>query len=85
MEGSLRDINALTAAGRRSEEVGSESYAVHCSAAKSLETTITEFRVGQGSRHEAALCISAPATKYEKLSEEQQKVLKELQREQAQA
>ncbi len=60
------------------------------SAAKSLETTgpMTGFRVGQGSRQWSGavhLPPPAPATKYEMLSEEQQKVLKEPQREQAQA
>ncbi len=48
--------------------------------AKSLATVITEMRLANDLGFEVALRISASATKYEMLSEEQQKILKTLQK-----
>ena len=51
--------------------------------AKSLATTLTELRLANDVGCEAALQVSAPAVKYDMLTEEQQKVLKELQKDRA--
>jgi hypothetical protein len=48
--------------------------------AKSLATVITEMRQANDLGFEAALRIFASATRYEMLSEEQQKILKALQK-----
>ncbi len=48
---------------------------------RSLATVITEMRLAHDLGFDVALCISAPAMKYEKLSEEQLKILKEFQKE----
>jgi hypothetical protein len=82
VEGSLRGINALTAAG----EDGTRKIALQTTlrgAAKSLATVITEMRLANDLGFSPALRISAPATKYENLSEEQIKILKEFQKEQS--
>jgi hypothetical protein len=51
--------------------------------AKSLATTLTELRLANDLGCEAALQVAAPAVKYDMLTEEQQKVLKELQKDRA--
>ncbi len=48
--------------------------------AKSLATVITEMRLANDLGFEAPLHISAAATRFEMLSEEQQKILKALQK-----
>jgi hypothetical protein len=81
VEGSLRGINAFTAA----DEDGPRKIAMQITlrgAAKSLATVVTEMRLANDLGFEPALRISAPATKYENLSEEQLKILKEFQKEQ---
>jgi hypothetical protein len=50
--------------------------------ARSLATTITDLRLANDLGCEYALKVSAPAIKYDMLTEEQQKVLKELQKSQ---
>jgi len=78
VEGSLRGINAFTAA----DEDGPRKIAIQITlrgAAKSLATVVTEMRLANDLGFEPALRISAPATKY---SEEQLKILKEFQKEQ---
>jgi hypothetical protein len=51
--------------------------------ARSLATTLTDLRLANDLGCESALKVSAPAIKYDMLTEEQQKVLKELQKDQA--
>ena len=51
--------------------------------AKSLATTLTDLRLANDLGCAAAVKVSAPAVKYDMLTEEQQKVLKEMQKEQA--
>lgn len=51
--------------------------------AKSLATTLTDLRLANDLGCENALKVSAPAVKYDMLTDEQQKVLKELQKNQA--
>ncbi len=81
VEGSLRSINGFTAA----DEDGPRKMAMQITlrgSAKSLATVVTEMRLANDLGFEPALRISAPATKYENLSEEQLKILKEFQKEQ---
>ncbi len=47
-----------------------------------MATTITDLRLANDLSCESALKVSAPAIKYDMLTEEQQKVLKELQKNQ---
>jgi hypothetical protein len=80
MEGSLQGINAFSAASAD----GPRKIAMQTtlrSSAKSLAMVITEMRLANDLAIDAALCISALATKYEMLSEEQLKILKEFQKE----
>jgi hypothetical protein len=78
MEGSLRGINAFTATSADGPRKIAMQTKLRASA-NSLATVITEMRLANVLGFNVVLCISAPATKYEMLSEEQLKILKEFQ------
>jgi hypothetical protein len=82
VEAGLRTLATLDAAGNdAAKKVALQN--TFRRQARSLATTLTDLRLANDLGFESALRVSAPAVKYDMLSEEQQKVLKEVQREQA--
>jgi hypothetical protein len=82
VEAGLRTLATLDAAGNdAAKKVALQN--TFRRQARSLATTLTDLRLANDLGCASALRVSAPAVKYDMLSEEQQKVLKEVQREQA--
>jgi hypothetical protein len=82
VEAGLRAMATLDSAGND----GAKKTALQstfCRLARSLATTLTDLRLANDLGCEFALKVSVPAIKYDMLTEEQQKVLKELQKDQA--
>jgi hypothetical protein len=82
VEAGLRSIATLDAAGNdAAKKIALQN--TFRRQAKSLATTLTELRLANDLGCANALRVAAPAVKYDMLTEEQQKVLKDLQKEQA--
>jgi hypothetical protein len=83
VEGGLRALATLTAAGG-DNIIKTALQGTFRKTARSLATVVTELRLANDFGSDASLKVAAPAAKYDELTEEQQKVLKELQKSQAQ-
>ena len=81
-ESGLRSIARLTAAAPDAA-IKTQLQTTFRRQARSLATVITELRLANDYGTDTALRIAAPAIKYDMLSDEQQKVLKEVQKEQS--
>ncbi len=77
----LRSIATLDAAGNDAAKKIALQNTFH-KQAKSLATTLTELRLASDLGCANALRVAAPAVKYDMLTEEQKKVLEDLQKEQ---
>jgi hypothetical protein len=82
VEAGLRHMALLDAAGNDAARKTALQNTFRRQA-RSLATTLTELRLANDLGCEAALQVSAPVVKYDMLTEEQQKVLKELQKDRA--
>jgi hypothetical protein len=82
VEAGLRSIETMAAAGNdAAKKIALQN--TFRRQAKSLATTLKELRLANDLGCANALRVAAPAVKYDMLTEEQQKVLKDLQKEQA--